>query len=123
LITGDGSFRMNFNEIITCVEHKIPVKVFLMNNKTLGMVRQWQDLFYDKRFEATPLADKIDYVMFAKSLGAKGYRIDDVSQIDAIMDEVLANDDVCIVDCHVATDQKVFPMVPPGKAIDQAING
>lgn len=123
LITGDGSFRMNFNEIITCVEHKVPVKVFIMNNKTLGMVRQWQDLFYDKRFEATPLADKIDYTLFAKALGAKGYVIDDVSQIDTVMDEVLNNNDVCIVDCKVQTDRKVFPMVPPGKAIDEAING
>lgn len=122
LITGDGSFRMNFNEIITCVEHKIPVKIFIMNNKTLGMVRQWQNLFYDQRYEATPLADKIDYVMFAKSLGAEGYRANTPEELSNIMDEVFSNDLVCVVDCKVQTDRKVFPMVPPGKAIHEAIN-
>jgi acetolactate synthase-1/2/3 large subunit len=122
LITGDGSFRMNFNEIITAVRNNIPVKVFVMNNLTLGMVRQWQDLFYEKRFAATELTSDIDYVMFAKSLGANGYNINHPDEIEPTIQEVFENDKVCIVNCNVKTENFVFPMVPPGKAIHEAIN-
>lgn len=121
LITGDGSFKMNFNEIITCVRHRLPIKIFLMDNHTLGMVRQWQDLFYDQRFSATTLEDNIDYVQFAKSLGAEGYYIDKTKDIDKVINEVFSNDKLCLIHCNVPQSEFVFPMVPPGKANYEAI--
>jgi len=93
-----------------------------MNNKTLGMVRQWQSLFYEERYSATELTEDIEYMGFAKSLGAIGYRINDVSEIDQVIEEAYSNDKVCIIECNVATAFNVYPMVPPGKAIDEAIN-
>ncbi len=122
MITGDGSFKMNFNEIITCVRHHLPIKIFLMDNNTLGMVRQWQDLFYDQRFAATTLEDEIDYVQFTRALGGEGFIIDHVDQIDGIIDQVFASKKLCVVHCKVPQSKFVFPMVPPGKAIYDAIN-
>ncbi len=121
MITGDGSFKMNFNEIVTAVRHKLPIKIFLMDNHTLGMVRQWQDLFYDKRFAATTLEDKIDYVQFARSFGAEGYIINKLDDVDGIIKEAFSNDKPCIIHCNVPQSKFVFPMVPPGKAIYDAI--
>ncbi len=122
MITGDGSFKMNFNEIITAVKHKLPVKVFIMHNKALGMVRQWQNLFYDDRFSSTDLEEDIEYIGFAKSLGAEGYVIDKVDEIDEVLDKVFASDKVCIVNCRVKHEANVYPMVPPGKGIHEAIS-
>ena len=122
LITGDGSFRMNFNEVITAVRNKVPIKIFLMNNRTLGMVRQWQNLFYEERYSGTELSDDINYLEFASSMGAKGYRVNQVSELDAAIKDAFSNDKVCIIECNVATEFNVYPMVPPGKAIDEAIN-
>lgn len=122
MITGDGSFKMNFNEIVTSVRHKLPIKIFLMDNNTLGMVRQWQDLFYDQRFASTTLEDPIDYVQFAASLGAKGYRVDEVDQLDAVIQDAFSNDKVCLIHCKVPRRKFVFPMVPAGKAIYEAIS-
>lgn len=121
MITGDGSFRMNFNEMITAVRHQLPIKIFLMNNATLGMVKQWQDLFYDQRFSATVLGESIDYVNFANSLGAKGYQISSMGEMDTILEEVFSNDKVCLVNCMVKPEANVYPMVPPGKSIFEAI--
>lgn len=122
LITGDGSFKMNFNEIVTAVKHKLPVKVFIMHNRALGMVRQWQDLFYEERYSATNLEEDVEYVGFAKSLGAEGYIIEKTEEIDSVLDKVFASDKVCIVNCRVSQDTNVYPMVPPGKGIHEAIS-
>lgn len=121
MITGDGSFKMNFNEIITAVRNKCPIKIFVMNNRALGMVRQWQNLFYEDRFSATSLVEDIEYVSFAKSLGAEGYVIDSLEDIDTVMDQVFSNDKVCVVNCRVETESNVYPMVPPGYAVHEAI--
>lgn len=121
MITGDGSFKMNFNEIITSVRHRLPIKIFLMNNHTLGMVRQWQDLFYDQRFAATTLEDEIDYVQFARSLGGEGYNINDLNDIDPVIEAAFSNDKLCLINCNVPQSKFVYPMVPPGKAIHEAI--
>ena len=121
MITGDGSFKMNFNEIITAVRNKLPIKIFVMNNRALGMVRQWQNLFYEDRFSATSLVEDIEYVGFAKSLGANGYVIDAVEDIPKVLDEVFSNDKVCVVNCRVKTESNVYPMVPPGYAVHEAI--
>lgn len=121
MITGDGSFKMNFNEIITCVRHKLPIKIFLMDNHTLGMVRQWQDLFYDQRFSATTLDDNINYIQFVKSLGGEGYCIDKIEDVDGVIEEAFSNDKLCLIHCNVPQRKFVLPMVPPGKAIHDAI--
>lgn len=121
LITGDGSFKMNFNEVVTAVKHHLPIKVFIMNNKTLGMVRQWQNLFYEDRFSSTDLLEEIDYVGFATALGAEGYVIDDISQIDDVINAAFASPKTCIINCRVVTDSNVYPMVEPGKGIHEAI--
>ena len=121
MITGDGSFKMNFNEIITAVRNKCPIKIFVMNNKALGMVRQWQNLFYEDRFSATSLVEDIEYVGLAKSLGAEGYVIDSLEDIDTVMEAVFSNDKVCVVNCRVMTESNVYPMVPPGYAVHEAI--
>lgn len=121
MITGDGSFRMNFNEIVTAVRNNLNIKIFLMNNNALGMVRQWQNIFYDKRFASTTLSNDIDYVQFANSLGAKGYNITKPEDIDTVIKSALEDDKTTIVNCIVGQDNCVYPMVPPGKAIDEAI--
>ncbi len=121
MITGDGSFKMNFNEILTAVRNRRPIKIFVMNNSALGMVRQWQNLFYDERYSATTLQSDIDYVLFAKSLGAKGYTIAQLEQVDEVIDEVFSNKDVCIVNCIVKAQSNVYPMVPPGYGVHEAI--
>lgn len=121
MITGDGSFKMNFNEIITAVRHKLAVKIFVMNNHALGMVRQWQNLFYEDRFSSTDLYEDIEYIGFAKSLGGEGYTIETVEDIDRVIEEAFSNDKVCVINCRVATESNVFPMVPPGAGIHEAI--
>lgn len=121
MITGDGSFKMNFNEIITAVKHKLPIKIFVMNNHALGMVRQWQNLFYEDRFSSTDLQEDIEYVGFAKSLGAEGFVIDNLETMDEIIAKAMSSDKVSVINCRVATESNVYPMVPPGKAIHEAI--
>ncbi|NDL67586.1 biosynthetic-type acetolactate synthase large subunit [Anaerotalea alkaliphila] len=122
MITGDGSFRMNFNEIITAVRNKLPIKIFVMNNYALGMVRQWQNLFYDDRFSATNFDDDIDYVGFARSMGADGFVIRNVGELDDVVRQAFASPKVCVVNCIVEQGSNVYPMVPPGKAIHEAIS-
>jgi acetolactate synthase-1/2/3 large subunit len=122
MITGDGSFRMNFNEMITAVKHKLPIKIFIMNNRALGMVRQWQNLFYENRFSSTTLEEDMDYVMFAKSLGGVGFNISSLEDIKPVLDQVFATDKPVIVNCLVEQGSNVFPMVPPGKSIFEAIS-
>jgi acetolactate synthase-1/2/3 large subunit len=122
MITGDGSFRMNFNEIITAVKHKLPIKIFVMNNRALGMVRQWQNLFYDNRFSSTTLEDDMDYVGFAKSLGGVGFNILTTDDIEPVLKEVFASSKPVVVNCVVDQNTNVYPMVTPGKSIYEAIS-
>lgn len=122
MITGDGSFRMNFNEMITAVKNRLPVKVFVMNNRALGMVRQWQNLFYDKRFSATTLEEDMDYVGFARALGGEGFNILHLSDIDEVLPQVFESKKPCIINCVVDQNTNVYPMVPPGKSIYEAIS-
>lgn len=122
MITGDGSFRMNFNEMITAVKNHLPIKIFVMNNRALGMVRQWQNLFYDKRFSATTLEEDIDYVGLAKSLGGEGFNILNLNDVDTVLEQVFKSEKPCIVNCVVAQNENVYPMVPPGKSIYEAIS-
>lgn len=122
LITGDGSFSMNMNEILTAVENKLPLTVVIMNNGVLGMVRQWQTLFYGKRYSNTVLTDRpVDYVKLAEAFGAKGVV---TLSVDAFRDAFQAayeGDGVTLIDCRIDKDEFVLPMLPPGGAIEDII--
>ena len=120
-IAGDGCFRMNLNELITAVRYDIPIVVIVLNNKVLGMVRQWQTLFYDERYSATDLGIDIDYVKLCEAFGAVGFNLDRKEDADRVLKEALATGRPTVVNCIVDKNFKVLPMVPPGKGIDELI--
>lgn len=105
-IAGDGCFRMNMNEIATATRYSIPIKEIVFNNRVLGMVRQWQTLFYGKRYSNTTLADKVDFVKLAEALGAKAYRITRPEEAEGVFKEVLALNEPVVVDCIIDSDEK-----------------
>ena len=116
MVTGDGSFHMNMNEMATAVSEKLPIIVLIFNNSVLGMVRQWQTLFYDHRYSNTSIDRKTDYVKLAEAFGAKGLRISEHSQIEAVMKDALSSKMPCIIDCQIDKDDCVYPIIPPGKS-------
>jgi acetolactate synthase-1/2/3 large subunit len=117
LVTGDGSFRMNCNELATVANYNLPLTIVLMNNGTLGMVRQWQTLFYDKRYYQTTLDRGPDFVKLADAYGVEGHRIDTMSDFESQLEKAVAADRPVLLDCRVDIDAKVRPMVGPGKPI------
>ena len=119
LFTGDGSFHMNLNEITTLVSYSLPVTVFVMNNQVLGMVRQWQKVFYDRRFSETDPHRKTDFVKLAGAFGAKGLRISRPEEIKNTVRAALAEPGPVIVDCRISPDANVLPMIPPGANVDK----
>lgn len=121
LITGDGSFHMNFNEIVTAVKQKLPITIFLFNNNSLGMVKQWQTLFYGKRYSSTTLNMPTDYMMLAKALGATGFILEKNEDIDSVIKKALAIDTPCLVDCRIGANEYVLPMIPAGKGSQDII--
>ncbi|MDE6397941.1 MAG: biosynthetic-type acetolactate synthase large subunit [Clostridiales bacterium] len=121
LITGDGSFHMNCNEIPTCVKNKLNVKIFVMNNNVLGMVRQWQTLFYQKHYSSTTLDSPTDYVLLAQAFGAKGLTLTRNEDIAKVVSEAFATPGTVVVDCRIGQDEFVLPMIPPGKSADDII--
>ena len=123
LITGDGSFHMNMNEMACAVSQNLPLVVLVFNNSVLGMVRQWQTLFYKKRYSQTSINRQTDFVKLAEAFGAKGYRIALRSEIEAVMKEALACGKPCIIDCIIDPDDGVYPIIPPGKGADDIIYG
>ncbi len=123
-IAGDGSIQMNIQELATAVINKIPVKIAILNNCYLGMVRQWQELFYKKRYSYTTLCgDCPDFVRLAQSYGAIGIRITKKEDVRAAIDKALEIDNTVILDFHVEKEENVFPMVPAGEAINRMIDG
>ncbi len=120
-IAGDGSFRMNCNELYTAARYKIPLVVLIMNNHTLGMVRQWQTMFYDKRYSHTNLDHPVDWVKLAEAFGAEGFKIGETDDIAPVLKKALASSKPVVVDCEIPIDDKVFPMVPPGAPIEDLI--
>lgn len=121
-IAGDGCFRMNMNEIATAVRHQIPVIQVVVNNHVLGMVRQWQNLFYEKRYSQTVLNDAVDFVKLAEAMGAVGMRATTREEFaDAFTRAVELNRPV-VIDCHIDSDEKVWPMVAPGAAISEVFD-
>lgn len=121
LISGDGSFHMNLNEIATAVTNKINIVVIVMNNGVLGMVRQWQKVFFENRYSNTTLNRKTDYVKLAEAFGAKGMRIHNESEIEKVLKEALSSNCPVIIDCIVPKNDNVLPMIPPGKTIEDVI--
>ena len=118
-IAGDGCFRMNMNEIATATRYNIPIIQIVFNNHVLGMVRQWQTLFYNKRYSYTTLNDKVDFVKLAEAMGAKAYRISKKEEVEPVLKEVLSLNEPVVIDCIIDLDEKVWPMVAPGAAIDE----
>ena len=121
-IAGDGCFRMNMNEIATATRSNIPVIELVFNNHVLGMVRQWQTLFYGERYSHTVLNDKVDFVKLAEAMGAKAYRITKKEELEPILKEAIALGEPVVIDCIIDSDDKVFPMVAPGKNLDDAFD-
>lgn len=121
LFTSDGSFHMNMNEMATAVSGNLPVLVVLLNNQALGMVRQWQTLFYEERYSNTSLERKTDYAALAEAFGAKGFRADDMSTLNSALDAALACEGPALIDVWIDSDVKVLPMIPPGGTIDDII--
>ena len=113
--TGDGSFQMNMQELSTCKQYHLPVKIFILDNHTLGMVRQWQSLFYHQRYSQTDLTFNPDFVKLADAFGHKAFKVSDPAQLDSVVKEALSlKDDLVIVDVITDTDSKVFPMQKVG---------
>ncbi len=120
-IAGDGSFRMNLNELATAVEYNLPVIVVIMNNHVLGMVRQWQNMFYDGRFSNTTIDRTTDFVKLAEAFGAVGLRLTEKSRVEETIQKALEANRPVVIDCEIDRDLKVFPMVPPGAPIEDVI--
>ena len=122
-IAGDGCFRMNCIELATCVEYHIPVMIVIMNNRVLGMVRQWQTLFFDKRYSQTNIDRVTDFIKLAESFGAAGFNLGWEDDVKTVLQQALAVDGPVIVNCDIDKDDKVFPMVAPGTPISDVITG
>ncbi len=121
-IAGDGCFRMNMNEIATATRYNIPVVEVIINNHVLGMVRQWQTLYYGKRYSQTVLNDSVDYVKIAEAMGAKAYRVTQKEELASVLKEAISLNIPVVIDCQIGCDDKVFPMVSPGAPIADAFD-
>ena len=121
-IAGDGCFRMNMNEIATAARYNIPVVELIVNNHVLGMVRQWQTLFYGKRYSQTILNDSVDFVKLAEAMGAKAYRVTQKEELEPTLREAISLNAPVVIDCQISCDDKVFPMVSPGAPIADAFD-
>ncbi len=121
LITGDGSFGMCLQELATAVTYNIPIVVLIMNNGVLGMVRQWQTLFYHKHYSNTVLDRKTDFAAFARSFGADGEAVSTVEDLDAALIRAFQTEGPYIIDCKIDKDEVVLPMLPPGSSMDNII--
>lgn len=121
-IAGDGCFRMNLNEIATASRNDLPLVEIIINNHVLGMVRQWQTLFYGHRYSHTILNDKVDFVKVAEGLGAVGIRVTKKEEVGPAIEKAIALNTTVVIDCVIDSDDKVFPMVPAGASIETAFD-
>jgi acetolactate synthase-1/2/3 large subunit len=122
-IAGDGCFRMNMNELATAARQKLPLIEIIVNNHVLGMVRQWQTLFYEQHYSATVLDDGMDYVKIAEAMGATARRVTTREEFDAAFAEALESRTPFVIDAIIDSDDKVWPMVAPGTAINKCFDG
>lgn len=121
-IAGDGCFRMNMNEIATATRYNVPIIQVVFNNHALGMVRQWQTLFYGKRYSSTILEDKVDFCKVSEAMGAKAIRVTKKEEVDDAIKEALAAEEPVVIEVVIPQDDKVWPMVAPGAAIEEAFD-
>ena len=121
-IAGDGCFRMNMNEIATATRYDIPLIQVIINNHVLGMVRQWQNLYYGKRYSQTVLRDKVDFVKLAEAMGARAVKVTTREEFDKAFEEALKANTTFVIECEIDSDDKVFPMVSPGKPISDTFD-
>lgn len=121
-MAGDGCFRMNMNEIATATRYNIPIIQIIFNNHVLGMVRQWQSLFYEERYSYTVLNDAVDFVKLAEAMGAKAYRVTKKEEVEGVLKEAIELNIPVVIDCQIQSDDKVWPMVAPGAAIDEVFS-
>ena len=116
LVTGDGSFRMDCNEMATLSTYKIPILILLLNNSTLGMVRQWQKLFSNERYSETNIDPSVDYVMLSKAYGIEGYKASNLKELKEILEKIELDKPV-FLECIIDKDYDVYPIVPPNEAL------
>lgn len=121
LISGDGCFHMNLNELCTSVSYNLPIITVVMNNGVLGMVRQWQTIFYENRYASTDPQRKTDFAAVADAFGARGYRAETLEQFAACFKEALSSRVPCVIDCKIDKDEMVMPMIPGGASVHEAI--
>ncbi|MCM1160520.1 MAG: biosynthetic-type acetolactate synthase large subunit [Roseburia sp.] len=122
-IGGDGCFRMNMNELATASRYNIPIIQIIINNQVLGMVRQWQTLFYGKRYSQTILTDKVDYCKVAEGLGCKAFRVTKKEEVLPVIKKAIELKEPVVIECMIQSDDKVFPMVSPGAPIEEVFDG
>ena len=122
-IAGDGCFRMNLIELATASRYQIPIIQIIINNHVLGMVRQWQTLFYGKRYSQTVLEDAVDYCKVAEGLGCAAIRVTAKEEVAPAIEKAIALQKPVVIDCRIPEDDKVFPMVPAGAAISEVFDG
>jgi acetolactate synthase-1/2/3 large subunit len=121
LFTSDGSFHMNMNEMVTAVSHQLPLVVVLLNNNALGMVRQWQTLFFNRRYSNTSLERRTDYVQLAQAFGASGLRVSSLEELEPALATAFAASGPVLIEVTIDPDEKVLPMIPPGGTIKDII--
>ena len=121
LVTGDGSFGMNLNELATAVTNRVPLTILLLNNGVLGMVRQWQTLFFDRHYSNTILERQTDFVKLAEAFGAKAERVDTLESLDEALGRAFRYEGPYLIDCLIGEDEFVLPMLPPGGSMDDMI--
>ncbi|MGI6238199.1 MAG: biosynthetic-type acetolactate synthase large subunit [Christensenellales bacterium] len=121
LFTGDGSFHMNMHELATAVSERLPITVVILNNAVLGMVRQWQTLFYDKRYASTTHGRATDFAAFARAMGARGYRAETPEELEDALAAATAGEGPSVVDVVIGADEMVLPMIPPGGSVENSI--
>ncbi|AFS78247.1 acetolactate synthase large subunit IlvB [Gottschalkia acidurici 9a] len=121
LVTGDGSFRMNCNELATVRKWNLPIIILLFNNSALGMVRQWQRLFQDEKYSETDMGDEVDYIKLAEAYHIDGYRVCDIESFENVLEKVCKTNEPVLIECSLNKNACVFPIVPPGKPIDKLV--
>lgn len=117
-IAGDGSFRMNCNELATVSRHRLPFITLLFNNSTLGMVRQWQGMFCEGRYSETDMGQEVNYMKLAEAYGLNGRRVTNIEELKSAISEAVTQTSATVIECVLSKDHQVFPMVPAGMPID-----
>ena len=121
LVTGDGSFRMNCGELVTISKYKLPIKIVMFNNNSLGMVRQWQRMFSNARYSETDNYDDVDYQLLCAAYGIKAYKTGSMAELEEILNETDNLNEPVFLECKIGKDCSVYPIVPPGRPIDELL--